>query len=233
MPAGAASAAATAPGIGLPMPQTGPTGSAAPRQARNAAELQQHLLQDRTPADLQPVTAERGCGPAGCVVDVGTLVIERDRGRLRTAQGRPLPLVHPGERRPASLPPPDWEPLAAYAVMQQGQRQGWCLELAHSGAGSSGSLARWGTVVWVPDSAQRPARQAYRLVGYWAGCAALSSAEAGGPLALPVVQRGTAAAELALRAWRCTPAGCVAEPLAVRARLSPGAQASDNQVVLE
>lgn len=145
----------------------------------NASELRDALRGGAQAAELQDIPLDSGCGPAGCVVDIGPLRIQREQGVLQRIDGRALHWqAQPG------LPELDWSPLGAYQVTATGKPWGICLELSHSGLGKSGVYQRWGSVILVPADGD----QAYRLVGYWAGCDNLQDGGEG-QVMLPIVSQ--------------------------------------------
>lgn len=204
---------------------TGLNAASAPAQApmlvHNATELRDLLLAGRSPAELQVLTLNRGCGPSGCVVDFGGYSLDRERGRLRTAAGAPVKLVHHGAGV-AELPPLDRDPLGAYAVLQGGTRWGVCLELAHTGLWRSGARQRWVSVILLPDTpGSRGAAIGHRWVGYWAGCDSLSAGAGATATELPILNASSAGMQL--RWQRCTARGCVSRPGLARFSVVPGA----------
>jgi hypothetical protein len=188
----------------------GPGGTCGAAAAGNATEWRDLLLAGRVPATLEALATERGCGPAGCVVDVGGYTIDRDRGLIRTASGRAIKLENVAADAGAGLPPLDWDPVAAYRVRHGSRAWGLCLEMAHTGLARSGRLQRWTSVILLP-AAPSP-HLAYRFVGYWLGCDSLSSAAATAPPELPVVSAAAAGQGLTLVWQVCDPRRCRPRP---------------------
>lgn len=168
---------------------------------RNATELRDALRGSAQAAELQDIPLDSGCGPAGCMVDIGPLRIQREQGVLQRIDGRPLHWqAQPG------LPELDWSPLGAYHVTAAGKPWGICLELSHSGIGKSGVYQRWGSLVLVPVDGDK----AYRLVGYWAGCDSLQ-ASGKGQVLLPIVSQKPERGLHVLK-YSCDTQTCNAQP---------------------
>ena len=170
----------------------------------NATELRDALRGSAQAAQLQDIPLDSGCGPAGCVVDIGPLRIQREQGLLQRIDGSPLYW----QQQPG-LPELDWSPLGAYQVTAAGKPWGICLELSHSGLGKSGVYQRWSSVVLVPADGD----QAYRLVGYWAGCDSLQASVEAGQVMLPIVSQN-AEHRLQVQNYHCNPQTCEPQPSA-------------------
>ena len=105
------------------------------------------------------------------------------------------------------LPKVDWEVLGGYAINHSGKRWGTCLEFTHVGLGKSGSFQRWSSVFLIPWQDSKPGFIAYRFVGYWAGCDALSEGTKPGEVSLPTLEPLKEGGMQIL--WHsCTPQGC-------------------------
>jgi len=167
----------------------------------NATELRDALRGGAQAAELHDIPLDSGCGPAGCVVDVGPLRIQREQGLLQRIDGRPL---HWQEQ--PGLPELDWSPLGAYQVTAAGKPWGICLELSHAGLGKSGVYQRWSSLVLVPTDGD----QAYRLVGYWAGCDNLQAGDEG-QVMLPIVSQ-QAGHGLQVQNYGCNTQTCEIQP---------------------
>jgi hypothetical protein len=150
--------------------------------AGNTDELTRVLGQARKPATLNALSMVQGCGPVGCGVTLGGLVIDTDTGSVRRSNGRLLSWVPTGAV--ADLAEVNWEPLRGYGVRHAGRNWGQCLEFAHTGLGNSGRAQRWRTLALVPADG----RTAYRFTGYWAACAALVQGTQAGEIILPTVE---------------------------------------------
>jgi hypothetical protein len=97
--------------------------------AGNTDELTRVLGQARKPATLNALSMVQGCGPVGCGVTLGGLVIDTDTGSVRRSNGRLLSWVPTGAV--ADLAEVNWEPLRGY-----GERWPWCLLMAEQRTGS-------------------------------------------------------------------------------------------------
>ncbi|MEN0108155.1 MAG: hypothetical protein AAGC84_17275 [Pseudomonas sp.] len=180
----------------------------------NASELRDALRGSAQAAELEELTADRGCGPAGCVIDLAELRIQREQGLLQRIDGQPLRWQQAGD----ALPELDWSPLAAYRVSTAGKPWGLCLEFSHSGIGKSGLNQRWTSLVLVPYNGNQPGPAAYRIVGYWTGCDSLQVGEQPGQLVLPVISQNTDQ-PLQLRRYHCSVNACDSQPASQQVQL--------------
>lgn len=197
----------------------------------NASELELFLRRDAMPVELDELAFQRGCTPALCGVDqveyyelpapddctpghcstrIDAVEWNGDASELATLEGTRIPLRH------ASLGPElalDTEPLAAWRVRAEDQVWGLCMEFAHEGLGRSGHAQRWVTLLLVPYRDAAPAATAWRVTGYWAGCAALRRAASTHAVDLPLIEPASAStAGLMLTPYRCDPSGCAPAP---------------------
>ncbi|OWV73001.1 hypothetical protein ATY77_08325 [Rhizobium sp. R634] len=180
-----------------------------PTAATNATELRNILSSSATAATSTEIHIESGCGPAGCMIEVEQLRIQRDKGFFEH-DGKPLLLI---EHKPTVrwvLPEMDWTPIAAYKIDTGGQRWGTCLEFAHSGIGKSGVHQRWSSVVLVPFHGGKPVDAAHRFVGYWTGCDSLQVGEKPHQVVLPLVEPAATGASpsLCISQYLCNAQGC-------------------------
>lgn len=182
--------------------------------ASNATQLRDALRGSAPAAELQDIPLDSGCGPAGCVVDIGPLRIQREQGLLQRIDGSPLHW-----QAQSGLPELDWSPLGAYQVTATGKPWGICLELSHSGLGKSGVYQRWSSVVLVPADGD----QAYRLVGYWAGCDSLQTGAEAGHVVLPIISQ-QADHGLHVLNYHCDPHTCEAQPSAISVEGDPNSE---------
>ena len=187
----------------------------------NATEWRDFLAQGRLVADLRPLVLDRGCGPSGCVIDVGEYTLDRDQGQIRSTDGHVISLKH--FPTAAALPELDWEPLAAYEVRRGGMSWGVCMDMQHAGIGKSGSFQRWKSVVLLPKNSIH--WQGFRFVGYWIDCSSLSSPDEQGLLELGVLRAGGGRMDMELLWYHCTSSACQPRRDArrrIRASSSPG-----------
>ncbi len=115
------------------------TASAEPvKVLQNARALRDFLVAGRQAATIEPVVAERGCGPINCSIDLDGVSILRNRGVvLDAATRKPLKIR---QQTAGKLPTLDWQPLRGFSVSHVGRRWGTCLEFTHAGLGKSGRL---------------------------------------------------------------------------------------------
>jgi hypothetical protein len=194
--------------------------------ARSDAELASQLRQGQPPADLVPVQRESWCGPKGCGVDLGPLSVPRDEPGLRQ-QGRRVPLRTLALHHRA-LPDMDRDPVQGFEVRMGDKRWGMCLEFAHAGLGKSGTFQRWRSVVLAPAGPDGRVRQAYRVMGYWAGCEHLHTSLVGPPsLEMPVIEPADQAGRWQLAHYRCSAQGCARRADARTVLPLPGSEAGE------
>jgi hypothetical protein len=203
--------------------------------AGNAAELHELLVGDRPPVELQTINPQRGCGPAGCRIDVGDVSIAIGKGtlthRITRADGRQeIALVEHRASGAETWPDIDWPPLRSYRVNLGGMPWGLCMEFSHAGMGRSGSAQRWRSLVLLPDRADETGSSApssaHRFMGYWALCRNLTQATRPGHVELPMVEAITSAdsaaatQKLVLRIHDCDAQGCssTADPRAIHSK---------------
>ncbi len=175
----------------------------------SATELRNILNTSASTATSTEIQIESGCGPAGCMIEVDQLQIQRDKGFFEH-EGKPLRLI---EHKPTVrwvLPEMDWTPVAAYKISTGGKPWGTCLEFAHSGIGKSGVHQRWSSVVLVPFHGGKPVDAAHRFVGYWTGCDSLEVGGTPHQIVLPLVEPAPAgmSPSLRIRQYLCTAQGC-------------------------
>jgi len=194
----------------------------------NAKELREVLLAGHHPAALKEVTVERGCGPAGCSIDVDAISILNERREFRQLSGKPILLREIDSTRfPGGLPEMNWEPLGAYKVHSAQKLWGLCIEFSHSGLGQSGSLQRWNSVVLLPVKGNHPPSIGYRWVGYWLNCDALATSTKADEILLPTVIPTSEYAKLEIQWRRCSAKACSFEPDARSARKQPDSEIGD------
>lgn len=174
----------------------------------NATALRGFLLNGRNPVSLEPLTAQRGCGPSGCSIDIGGLSILREQGMLQDVSSKMTLQIQ--AQTAGDLPELDWEPLGSFAVSSAGKPWGTCLEFTHIGLGKSGRFQRWGSVMLIPMVQAQPMTIAYRFVGYWVGCDMLSAGEQADEVSLPSIEWSSAVEGQPLQlVWHnCTISGC-------------------------
>ncbi len=145
-----------------------------------------------TPVTLKPLPQSRGCGPKGCDILVGALLIDLELGTLHdSATGRGWTRVDHGAANGLPFPDIDWTSPQAFNVGVGSMRWGTCLAFPHEGLGKSGTAQRWRSVVLVPAARPGVKVQAHRFTGYWATCEGLTTGSRPGEVVLPVVEAFT------------------------------------------
>lgn len=178
--------------------------------AGNAHDLRDLLMTGYQPAKIVAITAERGCGPVECSIDIDGLSILRERGVMRRVGGSQIRLKQYGPGEQKDLPEMDWEPIEGFKVYLAGRRWGTCLEFGHEGIGKSGRYQRWTSVVLVPWKGHRPSLVAHRFVGYWAGCDSLAEGGRAGEVIVPIIEPvTTGSSRLHIVRQQCTMKRCI------------------------
>lgn len=182
----------------------GLTVKAAPLLIDNAKALTALATSGKHRVSLTPLSIERGCGPSGCAAYIDDIVIAQDTGQIR-AKGRRIRTV----THAFGAPNADWTPDAAYRItLSNGKAWGLCTEHSHTGAGRSGNLQRWYSIVLLPKNEMFTSGTAHRFIGYWNGCENLIDGQTKEETLLYVIERRRQGGELQGNFWTCGMKSC-------------------------
>ncbi|PZN83490.1 MAG: hypothetical protein DM484_04280 [Candidatus Methylumidiphilus alinenensis] len=173
----------------------------------NATELRTFLLTGRHALAIEPIPAQRGCGPGGCSIDLGSVSIVPNKGKLLDLTSNKTIKIR--QQTSGTLPKLDWDPFGAYTVKYSGTQWGTCLEFTHAGLGKSGSFQRWISVILIPRQDSKPAPIAYRFIGYWASCDVIMEGRQPSEAILATLEPVAKASDQLQIIWHsCTSLGC-------------------------